>query len=118
MVGIAALIVFSAGCDEKADSVTSPTPPAILAATVTIQANARTLSTFAYVPNPATVSAGGVVTWSNTDTTTHDMVSDTGLFDSGRIASGQQFNFTFPAKGTFPYHCSLHPGMVGTVTVQ
>jgi plastocyanin len=25
---------------------------------------------------------------------------------------------TFPAAGSFPYHCSIHPGMVGTVTVQ
>jgi plastocyanin len=25
---------------------------------------------------------------------------------------------TFPSAGTFPYHCSIHPGMVGTVTVQ
>jgi plastocyanin len=25
---------------------------------------------------------------------------------------------TFPSAGSFPYHCSLHPGMVGTVTVQ
>jgi plastocyanin len=25
---------------------------------------------------------------------------------------------TFPSAGSFPYHCSIHPGMVGTVTVQ
>jgi plastocyanin len=21
-------------------------------------------------------------------------------------------------KGTFPYHCTIHPGMMGTITVQ
>jgi plastocyanin len=25
---------------------------------------------------------------------------------------------TFPSAGSFPYRCSIHPGMVGTVTVQ
>jgi plastocyanin len=117
--GIAAtvfLAVLATGCDEA--PLPAPTPPTIRTATIAIQANARTLSTFAFVPNPATVSSGGVVTWSNTDTAAHDMVSDTGLWDSGRIAPGAGFDFTFSSKGTFPYHCSIHPGMVGTVVVQ
>jgi hypothetical protein len=25
---------------------------------------------------------------------------------------------TFPSAGSFPYHCSIHPGMIATVTVQ
>jgi plastocyanin len=25
---------------------------------------------------------------------------------------------TFASAGSFTYHCTLHPGMVGTVTVQ
>jgi plastocyanin len=25
---------------------------------------------------------------------------------------------TFPSAGTFVYHCTIHPGMTGTVTVQ
>jgi plastocyanin len=25
---------------------------------------------------------------------------------------------TFQNAGTFPYHCSIHPGMVGTITVH
>jgi plastocyanin len=24
----------------------------------------------------------------------------------------------FTSAGTFPYHCTIHPGMVGTVRVQ
>jgi plastocyanin len=72
----------------------------------------------AFVPNPVNVSQGGVITWSNTDSTTHDMVSDTGVWDSGRIAPNGNFNFTFAAKGSYPYHCSIHPSMTGTIVVQ
>jgi plastocyanin len=109
--------VFFGGCDEKVTDVTGPTPR-IPAATVTIQPAARTLATAAFVPNPVTLSVGGVLTWVNTDTTTHDMVSDTGLWDSGRMSSGASYQFTFSSRGSYPYHCSIHPGMVGTVTVQ
>ena len=118
------LATMASGCDEDLSSAVGPTPnltptsPAIFAATVTIQANARTLSTAAFVPNPVIVSSGGVVTWSNTDTTTHDMVEDGGAWDSGRMAPGGGFDFTFSSKGSFPYHCSIHSGMVGTVVVQ
>jgi plastocyanin len=96
----------------------APTPSATTAATITIQTSARTLGTAAFVPNPVNVSQGGVITWSNTDSTTHDMVSDTGVWDSGRIAPNGSFDFTFAAKGSYPYHCSIHPSMIGTVVVQ
>ena len=96
----------------------TPSPSASSASTITIQANGRTLGTAAFVPNPVNISQGGVITWSNTDTTTHDMVSDAGVWDSGRIAPSGSFNFTFAAKGSYPYHCSIHPNMTGTIVVQ
>ena len=113
----AVLVALITSCGGGNASST-PTSPTISAATVTIQTNARTLGTAAFVPNPVTLSSGGVVTWSNTDSTTHDMVSDAGTYDSGRIAPGGRFDFTFSSKGSFPYHCSIHSGMVGTVVVQ
>jgi plastocyanin len=117
-IGIGAFLVACViGCDEKSSPVlATPPPPAAL--TVTIVPAARTLATAAFTPNPATVAAGAKLTWANTDTTTHDMISDSAIWDSGRIAPGDHFDFTFNAKGTFPYHCSIHPGMVGTVVVQ
>jgi plastocyanin len=58
------------------------------------------------------------VTWTNTDSIAHDVTSDTGVWNSTSMAPGTQFTFTFQTKGTFPYHCAVHPGMVGTVNVQ
>jgi plastocyanin len=117
-----ALIIGCGGGSSPAPSTPSPTPAptpsAAAAATITIETSARTLGTAAFVPNPVNVSQGGVITWSNTDSTTHDMVSDTGVWDSGRIAPNGSFNFTFAAKGSYPYHCSIHPSMIGTVVVQ
>jgi plastocyanin len=61
---------------------------------------------------------GDSVTWINNDSTTHTSTSDGGTWDSGSIAPGRAFSQRFSAAGTFPYHCTLHPGMVGTIRVQ
>jgi plastocyanin len=45
-------------------------------------------------------------------------VADGGQWSSGNIAPGSHFTTTFNTAGTFTYHCSLHPNMVGTVKVQ
>jgi plastocyanin len=58
------------------------------------------------------------VTWTNNDSTTHTSTSNNGAWNSGGIAPGRSFSQTFQTAGTFVYHCSIHPGMVGTVTVQ
>jgi plastocyanin len=127
------LIAFLTGCgggdSTPSPSSPSPTPspappspapaPSGSAATaVSIPTNARALGPGAFVPNPATVAQGTVVTWSNTDSANHDIVSDTGAFDSGRLGTGDSFRFTFATRGTYPYHCSIHPGMTGTIVVQ
>lgn len=96
----------------------SPAPSGSPATAVSIPPNARNLTTTAFVPNPANVAQASVVTWSNTDSITHDIVSDTGVWDSGRLGPNENFKFTFATKGTFPYHCSIHPNMTGTIVVQ
>jgi plastocyanin len=81
--------------------------------------NARTLGSSAYSPNPVTVTAGTTVTWVNNDTIAHTSTSDSaGVFDTGTIAAGASHSVTLQTKGSFPYHCTFHPGMVGTVVVQ
>ena len=76
------------------------------------------MTTTAYAPNPITVAVGGTVTWTNNDSTTHTSVANGAAWNSGSIAPGGTFKMTFASAGSFPYHCSIHPGMVGTVTVQ
>ena len=33
-------------------------------------------------------------------------------------ANGGTYQFTFTQTGVYTYHCSIHPQMTGTVTVQ
>jgi hypothetical protein len=40
-----------------------------------------------------------------------------GLFNSGDLAPGRSFSFTFMGRGSFAYHCRIHPSMTATLTV-
>ena len=54
--------------------------------------------------------------WVNRDGVTHTATFDDGV-DSGRMSGGSTFTRGFPAAGTYPSNCSIHPTMNGTVTV-
>src|SRR5215212_2702421 len=81
---------------------------------VKIVANAGSNS---FSPNPVEVKVGETVTWINDDSGRHTVTSKDGTFDSGVMGKGQSFSFTFDKSGQYPYFCSPHPGMVGTVVV-
>jgi len=65
-----------------------------------------------------TIPAGGTVMWTNNDTTSHTATAADGTWNSGTLAPGATFSRTFPTAGSFSYACTIHPGMVATVTVQ
>jgi hypothetical protein len=69
-----------------------------------------------YAPPVVTVRVGDTVTWTNCSSVGHTATSNGGLWDSGTLAPGQSFSFTFPTVGNFPYYCRLH-GHTGTVVV-
>ena len=85
----------------------------------------------AYSPNPIEVTAGQTVVWTNDDSAFHTVTSgragapDVGkAFDSGLAGTtaltskGKTFEHTFDTAGDYPYFCTLHPAMVGTVIVK
>lgn len=105
-----------AGCSSGQTTATpvSPQPSAGSENTILIK-------NFAFDPPALTVKAGTVVTWMNQDGASHTIVSETGspeAFTSSPLSTGQSYSFTFSRPGTYPYHCSIHPSMTGTVIVE
>jgi plastocyanin len=77
-----------------------------------------------YVPAKTAVKAGETVTWKNDDTAIHTATSGKdatpdGKFDTSLVSSGQSSKpIAMPNEpGEYPYFCTLHPWMVGTITV-
>jgi nitrite reductase (NO-forming) len=90
---------------------------------VSIVSGSSSLTTDAYSPNPAQVSVGGTVTWTNDDSQPHTATSGENAtpdmtFESGIMAPAATFSHTFAEAGEYPYFCLLHPNMVGTVSVS
>jgi plastocyanin len=78
-----------------------------------------------YEPHEATVSPGATVIWDNQDNALHTATSGKspnpdGKFDTSYVAANQQSKpITMPTEpGEYPYFCTLHPFLTGTVVVQ
>lgn len=81
--------------------------------------NCTATTPWCFSPNPIRITVGSAVTWTNTTAPTHTSTSNTGVWDTGSIGSGQTSRaITFNTPGTFAYHCSFHPGMTGSVVVS
>ena len=81
-------------------------------------ANQVKIDNFSFTPTTLTVAAGTTVTWTNSDDVPHTVVSDDKLFKSKVLDTDEKFSYTFTKPGTYPYFCSVHPKMTGTVVVQ
>ena len=74
---------------------------------------------FLFSPQDLTIEVGDTVTWTNLDSVSHTATSTSGpaSFDSGFLATGDTFSFTFDTAGTYEYFCEPHPNMIGSITV-
>lgn len=72
-----------------------------------------------FSPASETAKVGQVIEWSNTGTVQHTVTFDEAscLTDSS-IVPGATWQIKFTKPGTYPYHCTIHPGMDGTLTVS
>lgn len=61
---------------------------------------------------------GTDVAFVNDDDTAHTFTSDDGLFDSGPLDTGGVFTVATLAVGEYPYHCSIHPDLTGTLVIE
>jgi plastocyanin len=125
LAAVAVVLVFAFACSDSSNPSTSPSPtpsaapaPGVPSSSITIPVGAQSLGNRAYVPAELNVAVGAKVTWMNGDLISHTSTSNAAGWDSGIVAPGGQFSFVFQNVGTFPYHCAIHPGMVGTVVVR
>ncbi len=70
-----------------------------------------------FQPKNVLGAAGDNVTWTNNDTLRHQVVANSGAFNSPVLSTKQSYSHTFRAGGTFAYHDGLHPALHGTVVV-
>jgi plastocyanin len=76
------------------------------------------IQNFAFAPATLTVPVGTQVIWTNQDSTPHTVTASNGAFNSGALSTGSEFSFILNQAGSYDYHCSIHPSMLGKIIVQ
>ena len=136
--GLFGVLILSVGlmsCGGGGDSSVSPPPPPPpppppTCATGTFCMGSSTFFTAASTVQPValSVAANAAVTWTNDSGVDHNVTFDdpsTAL----AVGAGAGGTFTAPTGSTnqrkfavsgssHPFHCTIHPGMSGTVNVQ
>ena len=124
LIGLVLATLILASCGTTAYSSPSSSALQLTSAPVT-QAPAASsnvvyvkIAVFTFTPNTLTIKVGTEVKWTNFDTATHNVTSDTGNeLNSPSIGQGESWSHVFNQAGTFAYHCGIHPSMVAMITV-
>lgn len=113
LAAAAIVILILAGCGAHRSSTPVPDPSSAPAGTTIVIKN------FSFHPASLTVAPGTTVTVHNEDSATHTLTAVDKAFDTGNVRGGQTVTFTAPSKpGSYPYICSIHQFMHGTLTVK
>ena len=103
-------ITLISGCISSANEEPPSLPPD--------GANEVNINEFSFDPGMLIVKAGTIVTWTNSDTISHTIISDSQAFKSGNLGFGNTYSYRFSIPGTYSYQCGLHPDMRATIVVQ
>ncbi len=96
------LIIFLYSCKKE-----KPTSP-----------NEVFMTNSAFDPSTITITSGTTLTWTNKESMTHTVTSDSLIFNSGYMSKNQTFSYAFNKIGTYPYRCIYHNNMKGTIIVK
>jgi plastocyanin len=110
---IGTLVVTGPGGEAPPPPEPPPPPPPVPAAPGDLR-----IVDFAYRPASIEITPGTTLRWVNQDVAPHTVTDRAGRFDSGIMATGDTFSFTFTQPGTYEYFCTLHPEMTATVVVR
>jgi plastocyanin len=71
-----------------------------------------------FSPPAVTINVNDSIQWTWIGLANHSVTSDSSLWDTGLQGNGFIFTRAFTSAGSFPYHCSVHALMTGSVTVK
>jgi plastocyanin len=120
VISILAIALVASACSGSGTPATTAAPTTTSVPTTTTPGEGAfevVMESFAFTPAELTVPVGATVTWINRHSARHDVVAADRTFASPLFGKDETFSFTFEAPGEYPYVCTIHPGMEGTIIV-
>jgi plastocyanin len=122
-LGAGGYIAYAGGKIRHREFRTEPPPKETAAAVQPSSAGAVsaqvTIQALKYSPETIEIRKGETVEWVNNDLAPHTVTSQaTDTFNSGAIDPDSSWSHTFSQSGTFPYYCTFHREMKGTINVK
>jgi plastocyanin len=104
-------------------AATGGAPGATIVATICTPASGGAADVNATVADnawgPVSAAVGEVITWSNEDSRPHKVALDDGSCTmTNNITREAQQSLVFTQAGSFPFHCTIHSFMKGTITIS
>jgi len=122
LVVIAGTALLLAGCGGGSGSASGASAKPSGSSSQTTSAGASIavkISNFKFSPASLTVKQGAGVTVTNEDSAAHTVTADDGhSFDTGDLSQGATQTISVSKPGSYPYHCTIHPFMHGTLVVK
>ena len=119
LVGLVAVLSLGAcGKDDKGGDEAKP--PSTAQGSVPLSGEAPVeIVNFEFKPQKVVVKPGTKVTWTNGDTTIHNIKDTSPLANPvGKdMAKGDTFSITYAQPGSYSYICGIHNSMKGTIVV-
>ena len=121
LAGIA-LVISACSSSGGSSPAASAAPAASAGGAACAEANAAgtvavSIKDFSFEPSAITAKVGDTVTFSNTGAATHNATLDAGGCATPDIGPGKADGLHFTVAGSYPFHCTIHPDMKGTITV-
>src|SRR6202011_91256 len=103
------------GCGSTSNNNSNPASPSPAGGNVVTINVVAINGSQSFSPNPATLPAGQMVVWHNIDSVTHRVVLNDRSVDTGDLLPGASSRPMPVEAGGGPYHCAIHPVMVGSI---
>ena len=121
--GVGGYIAYPGGKIRHREFRNEPPPkgvaPAVQPSSVGAVSGRVMIELLKYSPATIEIGQGQTIEWANNDLTPHTVTTEGGgELNSGSIEAGASWSHTLLQPGTFPYYCTFHPEMKGTVIVK
>jgi plastocyanin len=119
LAAVVALLAPACGKSNVSQGTSASSAPASASSSAPTPAAASTITIDGFKYTDVTVPAGAQITVVNNDSAEHTVTSDTSGAFNVEVEGKHKATFTAPTQpGTYPFHCTYHSSMHGTLTVQ